>query len=201
MYTYKERKRHLTELRDPEAADIDLRLLVRRSPRVRPAYLRHPRRYADEILYELLAVATREEIRRNRREERVAASGDAPSGASGEVPSEVSGDAPSDASGDASSEVSGDAPSGEASGDASSGASGEVPSEVSGDAPSGEASGDALSEVSGDAPSGEASGDASSGASDEVPSEASGDAPESEKKKAPATGKAAPSKSRRNTPA
>lgn len=67
MYTYKERKHHLAELRNPSAVGADLELLRTKAGNVKKGYEKNPSRYAEEILYELLGVATREEIREHRR--------------------------------------------------------------------------------------------------------------------------------------
>lgn len=68
MYSFKEKKRHFVDLKNATAAESDLLLLMSKVKQVSPSWRRQPRRYADDILYRLLDVATREEIRINRRE-------------------------------------------------------------------------------------------------------------------------------------
>ena len=68
MYSFKEKKRHFSDLKNTSAAESDLLLLKSKVKQVIPAWERQPKRYADDILYRLLDVATREEIRINRRE-------------------------------------------------------------------------------------------------------------------------------------
>ena len=68
MYSFKEKKRHFVDLKNAAAAESDLLLLMSKVKQVSPSWRRQPRRYADDILYRLLDVATREEIRIHRRE-------------------------------------------------------------------------------------------------------------------------------------
>lgn len=68
MYSFKEKKRHFSDLKNTSAAESDLLLLKSKVKQVISAWERQPKRYADDILYRLLDVATREEIRINRRE-------------------------------------------------------------------------------------------------------------------------------------
>ena len=70
MYSYKEKKIHFTALRNAEVADIDLNLLKIKMPSFSniSMFSRDPKRYSDDILYSLLDVTTREEIRAYRRE-------------------------------------------------------------------------------------------------------------------------------------
>ena len=69
MYNFKEKKLHFNALRNPDAAVYDLELLRQ----VRPwlpqlrTYARDPKRYASDILYSLLDLTTRENIRAFRR--------------------------------------------------------------------------------------------------------------------------------------
>lgn len=67
MYSFKEKKRHFSDLKNTSAAESDLILLKSKVKQVISAWERQPKRYADDILYRLLDVATREEIRINRR--------------------------------------------------------------------------------------------------------------------------------------
>lgn len=69
-YTFKEKQKHFTELGNPLAASADLVLLQQRNPHSPDLkkYARNPLRYADDILYRLLDVAGRDEIRKFRRE-------------------------------------------------------------------------------------------------------------------------------------
>ena len=69
MYSFKEKKRHFSDLENTSAAESDLRLLKSKVRQVVSSWERQPKRYADDILYRLLDVATREEIRINRREQ------------------------------------------------------------------------------------------------------------------------------------
>ena len=69
MYSFKEKKRHFSDLKNTSAAESDLLLLKSKVKQVISAWERQPKRYADDILYRLLDVATREEIRINRREQ------------------------------------------------------------------------------------------------------------------------------------
>lgn len=69
MYSFKEKQKHFSELQNPDAAFLDLKLLTQKSP-LHPhlrKFSRNPQRYANEILYQLLDVAQRDEIRNNRR--------------------------------------------------------------------------------------------------------------------------------------
>lgn len=69
MYSFKEKQKHFSELQNPDAASLDLKLLTQKSP-LHPhlrKFSRNPQRYANEILYQLLDVAQRDEIRNNRR--------------------------------------------------------------------------------------------------------------------------------------
>lgn len=68
MYSFKEKKRHFVDLKNAAAAESDMLLLISKVKQVSPSWRRQPKRYADDILYRLLDVATREEIRINRRE-------------------------------------------------------------------------------------------------------------------------------------
>ena len=68
MYSFKEKKRHFSDLKNTSAAESDLLLLKSKVKQVISAWERQPKRYADDILFRLLDVATREEIRINRRE-------------------------------------------------------------------------------------------------------------------------------------
>lgn len=69
MYSFKEKQKHYTELRNPDAAEQDLVLLRKKQPELSTVsmFSRNPKRYADDILYALLDVAERDEIRNNRR--------------------------------------------------------------------------------------------------------------------------------------
>lgn len=69
MYSFKEKQKHYTELRNPDAAEQDLELLRKKQPELSTLsmFSRNPKRYADDILYALLDVAERDEIRNNRR--------------------------------------------------------------------------------------------------------------------------------------
>ncbi|GAA6243844.1 hypothetical protein F030043B2_28860 [Bacteroides fragilis] len=69
MYSFKEKQKHYTELRNPDAAEQDLELLRKKQPELSTVsmFSRNPKRYADDILYALLDVAERDEIRNNRR--------------------------------------------------------------------------------------------------------------------------------------
>ncbi|GFZ38640.1 alanine-zipper protein [Bacteroides nordii] len=69
MYSFKEKQKHFSELQNPDAASLDLKLLTQKNP-LHPLlrkFSRNPQRYANEILYQLLDVAERDEIRNNRR--------------------------------------------------------------------------------------------------------------------------------------
>lgn len=69
MYSFKEKQKHFSELQNPDAASLDLQLLTQKTsshPLLRK-FSRNPQRYANEILYQLLDVAERDEIRNNRR--------------------------------------------------------------------------------------------------------------------------------------
>ncbi|MEG0889765.1 MAG: hypothetical protein RSH25_14975 [Bacteroides sp.] len=68
-YTFKEKQKHFSELKNAEAAASDLELLRQKNPN-HPSlsqYARNPRRYSDDILYTLLDFSMRDEIRNNRR--------------------------------------------------------------------------------------------------------------------------------------
>ena len=69
MYSFKEKQKHFSELQNPDAASLDLKLLTQKSPShpLLRKFSRNPQRYANEILYQLLGVAKRDEIRNNRR--------------------------------------------------------------------------------------------------------------------------------------
>ena len=69
MYSFKEKQKHYSELQNPDAASLDLKLLTQKSPShpLLRKFSRNPQRYANEILYQLLGVAERDEIRNNRR--------------------------------------------------------------------------------------------------------------------------------------
>ena len=69
MYSFKEKKRHFSDFKNTSAAESDLLLLKSKVKQVISSWERQPKRYADDILYRLLDVATREEIRINRREQ------------------------------------------------------------------------------------------------------------------------------------
>ena len=69
MYSFKEKQKHFSELQNPDVASLDLKLLTQKNP-LHPLlrkFSRSPQRYANEILYQLLDVAERDEIRNNRR--------------------------------------------------------------------------------------------------------------------------------------
>lgn len=69
MYSFKEKQKHYAELRNPDAAEQDLEFLRKKQPGLSTLsmFSRNPKRYADDILYALLDVAERDEIRNNRR--------------------------------------------------------------------------------------------------------------------------------------
>ena len=69
MYSFKEKQKHFSELQNPDAASLDLKLLTQKTPShpLLRKFSRSPQRYANEILYQLLDVAERDEIRNNRR--------------------------------------------------------------------------------------------------------------------------------------
>ena len=70
MYGFKEKTKYFNELRNPAAAEVDLRLLRASAP-VHPKlkmFARNPQRYADDILYTLLDLKSKDAIRINRRE-------------------------------------------------------------------------------------------------------------------------------------
>lgn len=67
MYSFKEKKRHFADLKNADVAEADILLLMSKVKQVPSSWERQPKRYADSILYRLLDVATREEIRVNRR--------------------------------------------------------------------------------------------------------------------------------------
>lgn len=69
MYNFKEKKLHFNALRNPDAAAFDLELLQKSSPshpKLR-TFSRDPKRYCDDILYALLDLISREDIRGFRR--------------------------------------------------------------------------------------------------------------------------------------
>nr|DAT27594.1 MAG TPA: cell division protein [Caudoviricetes sp.] len=69
-YSYKEKQKHFNDLREcQEHVQADIELLEKKSP-AHPqltSYKRAPERKLNEVLYELLDFATREEIVANRR--------------------------------------------------------------------------------------------------------------------------------------
>lgn len=69
MYSIKEKNKHLRDLNAVQHAERDLDLLRQLDPRndQLPSLSLSPRRNAEKILYNLLDVATVEEIRLNRR--------------------------------------------------------------------------------------------------------------------------------------
>ena len=70
MYGFKEKTKYFNELRNPAAAEVDLRLLRTSAP-AHPKlkmFARNPQRYADDILYTLLDFKPKDAIRINRRE-------------------------------------------------------------------------------------------------------------------------------------
>lgn len=69
MYSFKEKQKHFSELQNPDVASLDLKLLTQKTPShpLLRKFSRSPQRYANEILYQLLDVAERDEIRNNRR--------------------------------------------------------------------------------------------------------------------------------------
>lgn len=70
MYGFKEKNKYLNELRNSAAAEADLQLLQAAAP-AHPKlkmFARNPQRYANDILYTLLDVKSKNDIRRNRRE-------------------------------------------------------------------------------------------------------------------------------------
>ena len=69
MYSFKEKKKHLEELSNKEAAEADLLLLKQAQPTFHSlrTFERNPKRYAQDILYALLDFRTRDEIRMHRR--------------------------------------------------------------------------------------------------------------------------------------
>ncbi len=68
-YSFKEKKAHLNALLSPQAGKYDLVLLHTLNPQDTrlQTYSRNPSRYAEEILFNLLDLTTRELIRENRR--------------------------------------------------------------------------------------------------------------------------------------
>lgn len=92
MYNFKEKKLHFNALRNPDAAVYDLELLRQ----VRPwlpklrTYARDPKRYASEILYSLLDLTTRENIRafRRKKSDELKAATEVPGTATGDTPSD-----------------------------------------------------------------------------------------------------------------
>lgn len=69
MYSFKEKNRHYRELVDPSHAQADFTLLKASDPTNATvmAAVGCPSKYADQILFALLEVKTREEIVANRR--------------------------------------------------------------------------------------------------------------------------------------
>nr|DAT14652.1 MAG TPA: hypothetical protein [Caudoviricetes sp.] len=70
MYGFKEKTKYFNELRNTAAAEADLSLLQASAP-AHPKlkmFARNPQRYADDILYTLLDLKSKEAIRINRRE-------------------------------------------------------------------------------------------------------------------------------------
>lgn len=70
MYGFKEKTKYFNELRNPAAAEADL-CLLRASAPAHPKlkmFARNPQRYADNILYTLLDLKSKDAIRINRRE-------------------------------------------------------------------------------------------------------------------------------------
>lgn len=70
MYGFKEKMKYFNELRNSVAAGADLCLLQAAAP-AHPKlrmFTRNPQRYADDILYTLLDLKSKEAIRINRRE-------------------------------------------------------------------------------------------------------------------------------------
>lgn len=70
MYGFKEKTKYFNELHNPAAAEADLRLLRASAP-AHPKlkmFARNPLRYADDILYTLLDIKSKTDIRLNRRE-------------------------------------------------------------------------------------------------------------------------------------
>lgn len=69
MYSFKEKNRHYRELVDPSHAQADFNLLKASDPNnaAVSAAVGCPSKYADQILFALLEVKTREEIVANRR--------------------------------------------------------------------------------------------------------------------------------------
>lgn len=69
MYGFKEKTKYFNELRNPAAAEADL-CLLRASAPAHPKlkmFARNPQRYADDILYTLLDIKSKTDIRLNRR--------------------------------------------------------------------------------------------------------------------------------------
>lgn len=70
MYGFKEKAKYFNELRNSAAAEADLSLLQEAAP-AHPKlkmFARNPKRYADDILYTLLDLKSKDVIRLNRRE-------------------------------------------------------------------------------------------------------------------------------------
>ena len=70
MYGFKEKTKYFNELRNTAVAEADLSLLQETAP-AHPKlkmFARNPQRYADDILYTLLDLKSKEAIRINRRE-------------------------------------------------------------------------------------------------------------------------------------
>jgi predicted ribosome quality control (RQC) complex YloA/Tae2 family protein len=69
-YSFKEKRKHYSDLLNPTAALADLALLIQKQPGLPELkkYARNPLRYAHDILYRLLDFVERDEIRKFRRE-------------------------------------------------------------------------------------------------------------------------------------
>lgn len=69
MYTLKEKKKHIADLFCPDCASVDCDLLASLAPAESslPSFKNFPKRNAEDILYHLLDVTTREKIVENRR--------------------------------------------------------------------------------------------------------------------------------------
>ena len=70
MYGFKEKMKYFNELRNSAAAGADLALLQAAAPEhpKLKMFVRNPQRYADDILYTLLDLKSKDAIRINRRE-------------------------------------------------------------------------------------------------------------------------------------
>ena len=70
MYGFKEKTKYFNELRNPAAAEADLSLLRASDPAnlKLKMFARNPHRYANDILYTLLDIKSKNDIRLNRRE-------------------------------------------------------------------------------------------------------------------------------------